>query len=222
MDIFTKGVLWDYWKTGSDETEPTNEKFPNLKKEYWNDEDDEDETAEIFKIGTYIFDYESPLCMAFNEFNYLLKVDPELFTYDIERTKNYDDYMNELNDEFEEPWDEDGVPYEIGVHIYEPFRFKNRRTKWPTCSSNEDGFCNGGELPGMVRVGYMTYFQDHEWYNDLRDKSLKDEALKQKAIYEESRGDVKQSVIYFCKWFKKTFENIHKLDYGLLEKLQDY
>ncbi|GKB11245.1 hypothetical protein Tco_0845168 [Tanacetum coccineum] len=183
MDIFTKGVLWDYWKTGSDETEPTNEKFPYLKKEYWNDED---EIAKIFKIETYIFDYESPLCMAFNEFNYLLKVDPELFTYDIERTKNYDDYMNEFNDEFEEPWDEDGVPYEIRDHIYEPFRFKNGRTKWPTCSSNEDGFCNGVELQGMVRIGYMTYFQDHEWYNDLRDKSLKDEALKQKAIYEDS------------------------------------
>ncbi|GJT58177.1 hypothetical protein Tco_0993231 [Tanacetum coccineum] len=98
MDIFTKGALWDYWKTRSDETEPTNEKFPNLKKEYWNDED---ETAEIFKIETYIFDYESPLCMAFNEFNYLLKVDLELFTYDIKRTENYDDYMNKFNDEFE-------------------------------------------------------------------------------------------------------------------------
>ncbi|GJV87878.1 hypothetical protein Tco_1531816 [Tanacetum coccineum] len=135
-------------KTGSDETEPINEKFPNLMKEYWNDED---ETAKIFKIETDIFDYKSPLCMAFNEFNYLLKVDPQLFTYDIERTENYDDYMNEFNDEFEEPWDEDGVPYEIGDHICKPFR------------------------------------------------SLKDEALEQKAIYEESWGDVKQSVINYCR-----------------------
>ncbi|GJS32218.1 retrotransposon ORF1 [Tanacetum coccineum] len=37
----------------------------------------------------------------------------------------------------------------------------NGGTKWPTCTSNIDGFCNGGELPGMVRVGSMTYFQDH-------------------------------------------------------------
>ncbi|GJW87846.1 hypothetical protein Tco_0163186 [Tanacetum coccineum] len=117
MDIFTKGVLWDYWKTGSDETEPTKAKITSLN--------------------------------GFNEFNYLLKVDPELFTYDIERTKNYDDY--EFNDEFEEPWDEDGVPYEIRDHIYEPFRFKNGRTKWPTCSSNEDGFCNGVELHVCAR-----------------------------------------------------------------------
>nr|GEX07210.1 hypothetical protein [Tanacetum cinerariifolium] len=45
----------------------------------------------------------------------------------------------------------------------EPFRFKNEKAKWPTCSSNDDGFCNRGELPGMVWVGYMTYFQDYEW-----------------------------------------------------------
>ncbi|GJY86915.1 hypothetical protein Tco_0500941 [Tanacetum coccineum] len=36
--------------------------------------DDEDEIAEIFRINTNIFDYETPLCLAFNEFNYLLKV----------------------------------------------------------------------------------------------------------------------------------------------------
>ncbi|GKA11692.1 hypothetical protein Tco_0691238 [Tanacetum coccineum] len=43
------------------------------------------------------------------------------------------------------------------------FANHNGKTKWPTCNSNEDGFCNGGELPGMVRIGYMTYFQDYEW-----------------------------------------------------------
>nr|GEY77985.1 hypothetical protein [Tanacetum cinerariifolium] len=132
MDIFTKRALWDYWKTGSNETEPTNEKFPNLKNEYWNDED---ETTKIFKIETNIFDYESHLCMEFSKFNYLLEVDPELFTYDIKRTENYDDYMNEFIDEFKEPWDEGGVPYEIRDHICEPFRFKNGRTKWPNCIS---------------------------------------------------------------------------------------
>ncbi|GKB02643.1 hypothetical protein Tco_0830732 [Tanacetum coccineum] len=126
-------------------------------------------------------------------------VDMELFTYDIERTMDYEDYENRLNDEPEEPWSENGVPYEIGDHICEPFRFKNRKTKWPTYNSNEDGFCNGGELPGMVRVGYMTYFQDHEWYNNLMDGSLKDEALEQKSIYQESWGDAKQSVINFLK-----------------------
>ncbi|GKA73457.1 hypothetical protein Tco_0779759 [Tanacetum coccineum] len=68
----------------------------------------------------------------------------------------------------------------------------------------------------------MTYFQDHEWYNGLMDGSLKDEALEQKAIYEESWGEAKQSVINFYGWLKKTFGNFHELDYGLLEKLQDF
>ncbi|GKC12264.1 hypothetical protein Tco_1009046, partial [Tanacetum coccineum] len=86
--------------------------------------DDAQETAEIFGIETNLFDYETPLCTEFQEFNFLLKVDPELFTCDIERTKPYEDYEKELNDELEEPWSEDGVPYEMCDHICEPFRFK--------------------------------------------------------------------------------------------------
>nr|GEX84924.1 hypothetical protein [Tanacetum cinerariifolium] len=98
----------------------------------------------------------------------------------------------------------------------------NNKTKWPTCNSNEDGFYNGGELPGIVRVGYMTYFQDHEWYDGLMDEILKDEALEQKSIYENSWGDASQSVINFYAWLKRSFENFHELDYELLVKLQDY
>ncbi|GJS13631.1 hypothetical protein Tco_0408103 [Tanacetum coccineum] len=32
MDIFTKGALWDYWKLGSDETEPSNDETSDLKE----------------------------------------------------------------------------------------------------------------------------------------------------------------------------------------------
>ncbi|GKB17187.1 hypothetical protein Tco_0851110 [Tanacetum coccineum] len=129
---------------------------------------DEQETAEIFRIETNLFDYETLL------------------------TKTYEEYEDRLNDELEEPWSEDGIPYEICDHICEPFRFKNGKAKWPTYNSNEDGFCNGRELPGMVRVGYMTYFQDYEWYNELADGNLKEEALKQKSIYERSWGNASQ------------------------------
>ncbi|GJY85334.1 hypothetical protein Tco_0499360 [Tanacetum coccineum] len=59
----------------------------------------------------------------------------------------YKDYKNELNDDLEETWSKDGVPYEICDHICEPFCFKNGKTKWPTCNLNEDGFCDGVELP---------------------------------------------------------------------------
>nr|GEU30947.1 hypothetical protein [Tanacetum cinerariifolium] len=121
--------------------------FSNLEEA---NNDDGKEIGKIFRIETNLFNYETPLCTKFNEFNYLLKVDPELFTYDVERTMNYDDYKNKLNDELEDPWFEGGVPYKIGNHICEPFRFKNGKAKWPTCSLNEDGFCNDGELSEMV------------------------------------------------------------------------
>ncbi|GKA79604.1 hypothetical protein Tco_0786200, partial [Tanacetum coccineum] len=92
---------------------------------------DELETTKIFRIETNLFDYETPLCTEFKEFNFLLKVDPELFTRDIERTKTYEDYVNKLNDELKEPWSEDGVPYEICNHICEPFRFKIGKLNGP-------------------------------------------------------------------------------------------
>ncbi|GJU81851.1 hypothetical protein Tco_1284216 [Tanacetum coccineum] len=160
MDPFTKKVLWDFWKKGDNQEGVIDEGFFNLEKA---NNDDEHEIIEIFRIETNLFDYETPLCTKFNEFNYLIKVNTELFTHDIQRTKTYKDYENELNNELDEPWSENGVPYEICDHICEPFRFKNGKAKWPTYSSNEDGLCNGGELLGMVRVGYMTYFQDHKW-----------------------------------------------------------
>nr|GEV83225.1 hypothetical protein [Tanacetum cinerariifolium] len=146
------------------------------------------------RIVTNLFDYETPLCTEFKRFNYLVKVDTKLFTYDIERTNTYEEYESKLNNEFGEPWSKDGVPYEICDHICEPFRFKNEKTKWPTYGSNEDGFCNGGELPRMIQVGYMTYFHDYEWYDELTDSSLKEEALKQMVIYEKSWGDATQIV----------------------------
>ncbi|GKF20085.1 hypothetical protein Tco_0068723 [Tanacetum coccineum] len=40
------------------------------------------------------------------------------------------------------------VPYQLGDHICKPYRFRNGITKWPTYSSDTDGYCNG-EIPGM-------------------------------------------------------------------------
>ncbi|GJS52818.1 hypothetical protein Tco_0626180 [Tanacetum coccineum] len=156
-----------------------------LANTFRNYEDGKHEIVEIIRIKTGTFDFETPLCMAFNEFNYLLEVDTDLFTHDIQEAKTYKEHKNELNNDPEEPWSENGVPYELIDHLCKLFHFKNGKTKWPTCSSNEDGFCNGGELPRMVRVGYMTYFQDYKWYDVLKNGKLKDEALKQKAMNNE-------------------------------------
>ncbi|GKA38721.1 hypothetical protein Tco_0731272 [Tanacetum coccineum] len=67
------------WKMSGDEIEVSDDESFDLK-EYWSNTE---ETAGNFKIETDVFDYETPLCLAFNEFNYLLKVDPDLLTKDI-------------------------------------------------------------------------------------------------------------------------------------------
>ncbi|GJR88463.1 hypothetical protein Tco_0212474 [Tanacetum coccineum] len=104
MDIFTKGALWDYWKLGSDKIEPTNEEPSDLEE---TDHDDEQEISEIFRIETNLFDYEIPLCEKFKEFNYLLKIDPDLLTKNIKGFKTYeefkDDWIYEWNKDV--PWD---------------------------------------------------------------------------------------------------------------------
>ncbi|GJX46193.1 hypothetical protein Tco_0271383 [Tanacetum coccineum] len=46
-------------------------------------------------IETNLFDYETPLCKKFKEFNYLLKIDPNLLTKDIEGFKTYDEYKDD-------------------------------------------------------------------------------------------------------------------------------
>ncbi|GJV01947.1 hypothetical protein Tco_1335516 [Tanacetum coccineum] len=125
------------------------------------DEDDNpDDIADIFKIEGNLFDFETPLCKAFNEFNYLLSIDTDLFAFNISEIKTYEEYElnNNMTRDLEEP------------------------------CSDIDGFCNGGELPEMVRVGCMTYFQDHKWYDELADGKLKEEALIHKAKFEESWG----------------------------------
>nr|GEV11471.1 hypothetical protein [Tanacetum cinerariifolium] len=115
----------------------------------------------------------------------------------------------------------DQVPYQLCDHICKSYRFKNGGTKWPTCTFDIDGFYNGGELPGMVRVGSMTYFQDHRWYDKLADGKLKDETLALKTKIKGSWGDANPEVIKFCRWLKSCFENFHELKYEVLVKLQE-
>ncbi|GKE87983.1 hypothetical protein Tco_1565458 [Tanacetum coccineum] len=163
-----------------------------------NDPDVIDNVLEIIKIEDDLFNFDSPLCIAFEEFNHLLKVDLDLFTYDIQGFKTYDKYAQELNNKTqgnEEPWSENG--------------------------SDIDGFCNGGELPRMVQIESMSYFQDHKWYDELLNGKLKDETLTLKTKVEKSFGDATPGVMKFCIWLKNSFENFHELDHNVLVKLQE-
>ncbi|GKD58076.1 hypothetical protein Tco_1295585 [Tanacetum coccineum] len=102
-NIFTKGALWDYWKFGSNVIELINEESVNLEE---TNHDDEQEIGEIFRIETNLFDYETPPCEKFKEFNYLLKIDPNLLTKEIKGFKTYEEYKDDWNYEWNEnvPW----------------------------------------------------------------------------------------------------------------------
>ncbi|GJU44870.1 retrovirus-related pol polyprotein from transposon TNT 1-94 [Tanacetum coccineum] len=132
MDQYTMKALWIYWIRGYDEVEITDEESS----------DDEDEITEVFRINTNIFDYETPICLAFNEFNYLLKVDPNLLTKDIKGFKTYDDYKNDWVYEWNKdvPWVNEKPLTDTGVwtepkpvkHTCEPFNYKIGCSEWPT------------------------------------------------------------------------------------------
>ncbi|GJV56034.1 hypothetical protein Tco_1457039 [Tanacetum coccineum] len=201
--------------------------FDNESSDLEEYKSDKEETAKIFKIETDVFEYETPLCLAFNEFNYLLKVDPDLLTKDIMGFKTYEDYKDDWIYEWnkdipwvdEKPWTEAGVwtkPKPV-KHTCKPFNYKIGCSEWPTCSWREDGYCNGGNLPGAYHIGNSLHYQDLEWYEALEDSELKDEALRNKAIMEglisddESCNDCwkrwKSHEIYYHNYDKGEYEN---------------
>ncbi|GJZ49152.1 hypothetical protein Tco_0603342 [Tanacetum coccineum] len=69
-------------------------------------------------------------------------------------------------------------------HTCKPFNYKTGCSEWPTCSWKDDGYYNGGNLPGTYIIGNQLHYQDYEWYEALEDSELKDEALRNKAIME--------------------------------------
>nr|GFB75991.1 hypothetical protein [Tanacetum cinerariifolium] len=89
---------WEVTKLSYKNKEPS-----NLEE---TDHDDEQEIDEIFRIEINLFDYETSLCEKFKEFNYLLKIDLDLLTKDIEGFKTYkefiDDWIYEWNKDV--PW----------------------------------------------------------------------------------------------------------------------
>ncbi|GJV34875.1 hypothetical protein Tco_1407352 [Tanacetum coccineum] len=114
-----------YWIRGDDEVELIDEESS----------DNEDEVTKVFRINTNIFDFETPMCKAFNEFNYLLKIVPNLLTKEIEGFKTYgkykDDWIYEWNENMpwvhEKPWTVTGVWTEPApvVHYCKLFNYKS-------------------------------------------------------------------------------------------------
>ncbi|GJZ59272.1 hypothetical protein Tco_0615088 [Tanacetum coccineum] len=138
MDHYTMKALWIYWIREDDEVELTDKESLN----------DEDEITEVFRTKTNIFNYETPLCSTFNDFNYLLKVDLNLLTKDIMGFKTYEDYKDgwiyEWNKDvpwvYDKPWIDNGI-------WKEPTPVKHMCKPWLDNSLRDDGYCNGGNLP---------------------------------------------------------------------------
>ncbi|GJZ41733.1 hypothetical protein Tco_0588619, partial [Tanacetum coccineum] len=159
MDQYTKNALWIYWTRGDDEVElPEEESFDS--------DDDDDEIAKIFRIDTNVFNFETSTWRTFKELNYLLQIDPDVLTNNIDGFKTYEEYK----DDWIYEWNED-IPW-------------NGHSKWTTCSWKDDRYCNGGNFLGAYIVGNTLCYENLEWYEALKDGKLKDEALKNKAIIE--------------------------------------
>ncbi|GKB65259.1 hypothetical protein Tco_0921445 [Tanacetum coccineum] len=172
-------------KLGSDEIKPTNNETSDLEE---TDHDDEQEIDEIFKVETNLFDYETLLCEKFKEFNYLLKIDPDVVTKDIKGFKTYDEYKDDWIYEWnknmpwvhKKPWTDIGVwtqpaPF---VHCCKPFNYKR-----------------------AYIVRNTLRYQDLEWYDALKDSKLKEEALRNKAIMEGMIDDNDESNEERCELF---------------------
>ncbi|GKF32862.1 hypothetical protein Tco_0102660 [Tanacetum coccineum] len=111
-------------------------------------------------IDTNVFNFKTPTCRAFKEFNYLLQINLDVLTKDIEGFKTYEDYK----DDWIYEWNED-VPW-----VHERPRTDTGVWKEPT--------------PVRHHFGNTLHFQDFERYEALEDSKLKEEALKNKAIIE--------------------------------------
>ncbi|GKD52803.1 hypothetical protein Tco_1286190 [Tanacetum coccineum] len=126
---------------------------------------DETKIAKIFRIETDIFRFKTPLCKAFKEFNYLLKIDVDVLTNGISGFKSYGEYKDawiyECNKDV--PW-VSNMPW----LDYRPWMEPN--------------------LPGVIQSGDMIYFESYGWYENLEEGELKDDALNSKAIFEGSKG----------------------------------
>ncbi|GKD93074.1 hypothetical protein Tco_1372911 [Tanacetum coccineum] len=191
MDHNTMKALWMYWIRGDDEVELTDEESF----------DSEDDVAEVFRIDTNIFDFETPLDYK-------------------------DDWIYEWNENV--PWVYDKPWLDIGIwkeptpvkHHCKPFNYKTGCSEWKTCSWREDGYCNGGNLPGAYVIRNSLHYQDLEWYGVLKDSELKKEALRNKAIMEgliEEDNDDESCYERKKRWnvyrnYDDTYEINHEID----------
>ncbi|GJW75706.1 hypothetical protein Tco_0135076 [Tanacetum coccineum] len=92
---------------------------------------------------------------------------------------------------------------------YPPSRIEGNKTpviKWDPANPRfegcwrEDGYCNGGNLPGAYHIGNSLHYKNLKWYEALKDSELKDEALRNNAIMKGLISDDESSDDYWKRW----------------------
>ncbi|GJZ14459.1 hypothetical protein Tco_0550136 [Tanacetum coccineum] len=138
-------------KMGSDEIDVSDDETSDI----------DDEIAKVFRIDTDIFNYETPICSAFNEFNYLLKVDPDLLTKDIEGFKTFDDYKNDWIYE----WNKDDYEWYEALEDSElkDLALRNKASMEGLISDDDNESCYKQRLRWDVYTNYDDAYEiNHE------------------------------------------------------------
>ncbi|GJX04567.1 hypothetical protein Tco_0190483 [Tanacetum coccineum] len=93
LDIYEPRMCYDEnditVEIGDDEEVLTDDELSDLEEENLSEEN---EIAKIFKIEIDIFDFETPLCKEFKEFNHLLQINIDVLSGDLPGFKTYDNY----------------------------------------------------------------------------------------------------------------------------------
>ncbi|GJW52668.1 hypothetical protein Tco_0096753 [Tanacetum coccineum] len=85
-----------------------------------------------------------------------------------------DDEVELTDEEFSDNEDDVAEVFRIDTNIFD----------FETPIWKNDGYCNGGNLPGAYIVRNLLHYRDYEWYKALKDSKLKKDALRNKAIME--------------------------------------
>ncbi|GKA30663.1 hypothetical protein Tco_0716968 [Tanacetum coccineum] len=178
------------------------------------------EKLEDLKVKDVSLTCDTSLEVFNNEFNRLSGMDADLFTYEVEvanilcDSNKEDDLEQRVSHEADDnmgydPSDirgDDEVEFtdeessDNDDEVAKVFRIDTNIFDFETPIWKNDGYCNGGNLPGAYIVGDSLHYQDYEWYEALMDCKLKEQALRNKAIMEGLISDDESSNDGWRRW----------------------